>query len=61
MTTTTIKFTAFNAQTKTTEEFECNFIQGLHKGAEDAATSKLWYGECWSRQQMESAAVALIA
>lgn len=59
--TTTIKFTAFNVQTNATEQFECHFIQGLHKDAEDAATSKLWYGECWSRDQMAAAAVSVIA
>ncbi|HEX8590719.1 hypothetical protein [Pseudomonas sp.] len=54
-----VMFTAYNLNTNIRESFVCRQIEGLHKDAQDAATSALWYGECWGLAQMRSADVRI--
>lgn len=57
---TKITFTAYNKSTGKREQFECNMLDLLHTDSHDAATSKLWYGELWSREQIEAADIIII-
>lgn len=59
MTVSIIKFSAFNINTNSHENFECHMIRGIHSDAKDAANSKLWYGECWSNSQIEAAQIVI--
>lgn len=54
-----MKFTAFNCETGTREEFQCNYVRGIHDSRLDAATSHLWYGQGWSRQQLDLSDIQL--
>ena len=60
MTTQTVNFTAFNNVTKKRESFSCQYSQDTHSNEHDAATSKLWYGESWSRDQLAHADVTFV-
>lgn len=55
-----ISFTAFNINTGKRESFDCIYSTFSHDSKEDAASSKLWYGESWSRRQMENAEVQIM-
>lgn len=55
-----ISFTAFNINTGERESFTCPYSPAHHDGPKDCATGKLWYGECWSRHQMENSDVQIL-